>query len=155
MKHIRPELVLLVSVILFSGVRVAPGMLEGVQNQTAPANPSAAAPTQGTATGGPPEAKLPTRIRVGGSVEKAMLVHKVSPKYPKVAKKARIQGTVRLEAVISREGKIVDLKVLSGDPVLVKSSLDAVQKWRYKTTTLNGRPVEVVTEIDVNYSLAY
>ena len=74
--------------------------------------------------------------------------------YPPLAKMARIQGTVRLEAIISKDGTIQDLKVIQGHPLLVKAALEAVQRWRYQPTLLNGEPVEVVTEIDVNYTLA-
>jgi len=102
----------------------------------------------------PPKPKTPKRIRVGGQVEAAKLIYKPTPQYPPLAKMARIQGTVRLEAVISKDGTIQDLKVLSGHPLLVKAALDAVKQWRYQPTLLNGEPVEVVTEIDVNFTLA-
>jgi len=102
----------------------------------------------------PPKPKTPKRIRVGGQVEAAKLIYKPSPEYPPLAKMARIQGTVRLEAIIAKDGTIQDLKVLSGHPLLVKSALDAVKQWRYQPTLLNGEPVEVVTEIDVNFTLA-
>ena len=102
----------------------------------------------------PPKAKAPSRIRVGGQVEAAKLIYKPTPEYPPLAKMARIQGTVRLEAVIAKDGTIQDLKVLSGHPLLVQAALDAVKQWRYQPTLLNGDPVEVVTEIDVNFTLA-
>lgn len=102
----------------------------------------------------PPKAATPKRIRVGGQVESARLIFQPKPEYPPLAKMARIQGTVRLEAIISRDGTIQDLKVMSGHPLLVKSALEAVQRWRYQPTLLNGEPVEVVTEIDVNFTLA-
>ena len=102
----------------------------------------------------PPKAATPQRIRVGGQVEAAKLIFNPTPEYPPLAKMARIQGTVRLEAIISKDGTIQDLKVLSGHPLLVKSALDAVKQWRYQPTLLNGEPVEVVTEIDVNFTLA-
>jgi protein TonB len=102
----------------------------------------------------PPQATTPKRIRVGGQVEQAKLIFKPTPEYPALAKVARIQGVVRLEAIISRDGTVQDLKVLSGHPLLVKSALEAVQRWRYQPTLLNGEPVEIVTEIDVNFSLA-
>lgn len=102
----------------------------------------------------PPKAATPKRIRVGGQVEAAKLIFRPTPVYPPLAKMARIQGTVRLEAIIAKDGTIQDLKVLSGHPLLVKSALEAVQKWRYQPTLLNGEPVEVVTEIDVNFTLA-
>jgi protein TonB len=101
----------------------------------------------------PPKAAAPKRIRVGGQVESAKLIFQPRPEYPPLAKMARIQGTVRLEAVISKDGTIQDLKVVSGHPLLVKAALEAVQRWRYQPTLLNGEPVEVVTEIDVNFTL--
>jgi protein TonB len=102
----------------------------------------------------PPKAATPKRIRVGGQVENAKLIFQPRPEYPPLAKMARIQGTVRLEAIISRDGTIQDLKVVSGHPLLVKAALEAVQRWRYQPTLLNGDPVEVVTEIDVNFTLS-
>jgi protein TonB len=102
----------------------------------------------------PPQAATPKRIRVGGQVEAAKLIFRPTPEYPPLAKMARIQGTVRLEAIISRDGTIQDLKVVSGHPLLVKAALEAVQRWRYQPTLLNGEPVEVVTEIDCNFTLA-
>jgi protein TonB len=101
----------------------------------------------------PPKAATPKRIRVGGQVEAARLILQPKPEYPPLAKMARIQGTVRLEAIISKDGTIQDLKVVSGHPLLVKAALEAVQRWRYQPTLLNGEPVEVVTEIDVNFTL--
>ncbi len=102
----------------------------------------------------PPKPKTPQRIRVGGQVEAAKLIYAPRPEYPPLAKMARIQGTVKLEAIIAKDGTIQDLKVLSGHPLLVKAALDAVKQWRYQPTLLNGQPVEVVTEIDVNFTLA-
>lgn len=102
----------------------------------------------------PPKPQTPKRIRVGGQVESAKLIFQPKPEYPPLAKMARIQGTVRLDAVISKDGTIQDLRVISGHPLLVKSALEAVQRWRYQPTMLNGDAVEVATEIDVNFTLA-
>ena len=102
----------------------------------------------------PPKPQTPKRIRVGGQVESARLIFQPKPEYPPLAKMARIQGVVRLDAVISKDGTIQDLKVLSGHPLLVKSAMEAVQRWRYQPTLLNGDAVEVATEIDVNFTLA-
>ena len=66
---------------------------------------------------------------------------------------ARIQGAVRLEALICTDGTIRSLRVLAGHPLLVKAAIDAVARWRYQPTLLNGDPVEVITEIDVNFAL--
>lgn len=102
----------------------------------------------------PPKAMTPKRIRVGGQVESARLIFQPKPEYPPLAKMARISGSVRLEAIISKDGTIQDLKVIVGHPLLVKAALEAVARWRYQPTLLNGEPVEVVTEIDVNFTLA-
>jgi periplasmic protein TonB len=102
----------------------------------------------------PPKSAAPKRIRVGGQVEAAKAIFKPTPQYPPLAKMARIQGTVRLEAIISTDGTIQDLKVISGHPLLVKAAMEAVQRWRYQPTLLNGEPVQVITEIDVNFTLA-
>ncbi len=100
-----------------------------------------------------PKPAAPQRIRVGGNVQKAMQLFTPSPVYPPLAKQARIQGVVKLNAVISKEGNIEQLTVVSGHPLLIPAALEAVKKWRYKPTLLNGEPVEVITQIDVNFTL--
>lgn len=93
------------------------------------------------------------RLRVPGEIAAAKLTSRPQPEYPQIARMARIQGLVRLQAIIGQDGTIQDLRVLSGPPLLAKSALDAVSKWRYHPTLVKGRPVEVETEIDVNYAL--
>ena len=100
-----------------------------------------------------PPAKKITRIRQGGNAMVAALKTKVQPEYPEEARKKGIAGTVRLHAIIARDGSVAQLEVISGDQLLVKSALDAVRQWRYRPTLLNGEPVEVDTTIDVNFSL--
>ncbi|HZU29186.1 MAG TPA: energy transducer TonB [Bryobacteraceae bacterium] len=103
----------------------------------------------------PPEKpKTPQRIRVGGNVQAANLIRKVMPVYPPLAKQARIQGTVRFTAIIGKDGTIQNLQLVSGHPLLVEAARQAVSQWVYKPTMLNGEPVEVVTQIDVNFSLS-
>jgi protein TonB len=82
------------------------------------------------------------------------LIHKVQPEYPALARSARIQGPVVLQAVISRQGTIENLRVITGPPMLVRSALDAVSQWRYRPYILNNEPVEVETQIIVNFSLS-
>jgi protein TonB len=82
-----------------------------------------------------------------------MLVSQPRPVYPPLAKQARIQGVVRFTAIIGRDGTIQNLTLVSGHPLLVSSAQEAVKQWRYKPTLLNGEPVEVVTQIDVNFTL--
>ena len=108
----------------------------------------------GGMSGAPPPPKpVQQRIRQGGSVQAALLVNKVQPVYPPLARQTRISGTVRLHAIISKAGTIQSLEVMSGHPLLVRAAMDAVQQWRYKPTLLNGEPVEVDTTIDVIFSL--
>jgi len=87
-------------------------------------------------------------------VMEANLVHRVQPAYPPLARAARIQGPVVLQAVISKSGTIENLQVLNGHPMLVRSALDAVRQWRYRPYFLNGEPVEVETQITVNFILS-
>jgi protein TonB len=96
----------------------------------------------------------PTRVRVGGNVQNGLLVSKVQPIYPPLAKQARIQGRVLLSAMISKEGTIQDLKVTSGHALLIQAAIEAVRQWKYKPYLLNGEPVEVSTEIEVNFMLS-
>lgn len=84
----------------------------------------------------------------------ANLVHRVQPAYPPLARAARIQGSVVLQAIISKTGTIQNLQALSGHPMLVPSALDAVRQWRYRPYFLNGEPVEVETQITVNFILS-
>jgi len=96
----------------------------------------------------------PQRIRVGGNVQQANLVRKVTPNYPPLAKQARIQGTVRFTAIIGKDGTIQNLQLVTGHPLLVAAAQDAVRQWVYRPTLLNGEPVEVITQIDVNFTLS-
>jgi protein TonB len=101
-----------------------------------------------------PKPVTPQRIRVGGNVQQAKLVRQPKPVYPPLAKQARISGVVRLNAIISKDGTIQNLSVISGHPLLVPSAMEAVKQWVYAPTLLNGEPVEVVTQIDVNFTLS-
>jgi periplasmic protein TonB len=102
----------------------------------------------------PPPPKAPSRVRVGGAVQAAKLVNRVQPMYPPLARQTRISGTVKLHAIIGKDGTVQSLQVESGHPLLVQAALDAVRQWRYQPTLLNGEPVDVDTEIDVIFSLA-
>jgi TonB family protein len=93
-------------------------------------------------------------LKVSASEMAGNVVRKVPPIYPVAAKKARIQGTVELEAIIGKDGSVEHLEVVSGPKELQESSLDAVRQWTYKPFLLNGDPVEVKTTINVIYSLA-
>ncbi len=93
-------------------------------------------------------------MRVGGNVQQANLIRQPKPLYPPLAKAARVQGTVKFQATISKEGTIQNLQLLSGPPLLVQAAMQAVKQWVYKPTLLNGEPVEVITTIDVNFTLS-
>jgi protein TonB len=82
------------------------------------------------------------------------LIYRVQPQYPALARQARVQGIVVLHATISREGRIENLQVVSGPPLLVKSAIDAVLQWRYRPYYLNNEPVEVETQVTVNFTLS-
>jgi periplasmic protein TonB len=102
-----------------------------------------------------PPAPVPTtrRPRISTIME-GNLIYKVQPLYPSIARSARVQGTVLLQAVISRTGTIENLQALSGPPMLIHAALDAVSQWRYRPYLLNGEPVEVETQVTVNFSLS-
>jgi len=95
----------------------------------------------------------PTKVRVSSGVAQGLLVHQVKPAYPTLAVQARIQGTVVLQAVIAKDGTVQDLRVVSGHPLLVQAALDALRLWRYKPYLLNHQPVEIDTQINVNFTL--
>jgi periplasmic protein TonB len=87
-------------------------------------------------------------------VLRGLLVKKVQPKYPKKARENGIQGQVMLRAIISKDGDVVSLSAVSGDPLLVKSAVEAVKQWKYKPYLLNGRAMVVDTQILVNFTLS-
>jgi TonB family protein len=95
----------------------------------------------------------PQRIMIGGSVQESKLLNRTPPVYPPLALQARISGTVHLEAIIGKDGRVVNLKVIGGHPLLIPAALEAVRQWVYQPTLLNGNPVEVVTQVDVNFEL--
>jgi TonB family protein len=100
-----------------------------------------------------PAAPFLGRIRQGGNVTAASLVTKVNPTYPEEARKAHISGTVRFRVIIGKDGGVQQMEVISGHPLLVQASLDAVEQWKYRPTQLDGQPVEVDTTIDVIFQL--
>jgi TonB family protein len=96
----------------------------------------------------------PKPLRVGGNVQAQNLITKIAPTYPPAAKQARLQGKVSLAVLIAKDGTVANVQVIDGDPLLTPSAMEAVWKWVYKPTLLNGQPVEVQTVVDVNYTLA-
>ena len=86
-------------------------------------------------------------------MQAANLIYQIKPAYPPLARMTRTHGIVVLEAVIARDGSINTLRVVSGHPLLTEAALDAVKQWKYRPTTLNGDPVEVITTITVTFTL--
>jgi protein TonB len=82
-----------------------------------------------------------------------MLMYQMRPQYPRLAVQARIQGTVVLQAVIGKDGTVQDLRLISGHPLLAPAAIEAVKQWRYRPYLLNNEPVEVDTQINVNFTL--
>lgn len=93
-------------------------------------------------------------MRVSAGVQEAMIVRRVIPPYPPLARQARVSGTVKLLGVIARDGTIQQLQVLSGHPLLVGAAVEAVRQWVYRPTMLSGEPVEVQAPIEVHFNLA-
>ncbi len=101
-----------------------------------------------------PKMATPTRVRVSQGVVSGLKVRDVKPNYPPLAKAARIQGVVVLQAQISKDGSIENLQLISGHPMLAPAAIEAVKQWKYKPYLLNGEPVEVETTVQVNFTLA-
>ena len=102
-----------------------------------------------------PEARGPLQIRVGGNVQQAKLISQPRPSYPPEARSRRIQGTVQFEATIDKQGAISDLEFLRGPFIFYEASREPVSHWKYQPTLLNGKPVDVLTRIDVSYTLSH
>jgi protein TonB len=92
-------------------------------------------------------------VRVSGSVVEGLLLHKTIPIYPRIGVAVRAEGTVVLQATISKSGIIENLRVVSGPPILEQAAIDAVKTWRYRPYLLDGEPVEVETSVNVIFTL--
>jgi protein TonB len=123
--------------------------LTAMQTSTMP-TPKAPTPQVRAAAAEPN--KAPVRVSLG--VMEAMLIHRVIPPYPPIAKTMGIQGKVRLQGIIGKDGHIQALQVIDGHPLLVRAAVDAVKQWVYRPTLLSGEPVEVSAPIEVNFVLA-
>ena len=130
-----------------AGPGVVTSMLSDMPLVVAPPRPPAPAPVKVD-----PTPKI-QRFTQGGLVKLASPIRRVEPTYPPLARTARIEGVVQLEGVIGTDGRIHELKVLSGHPLLIKAAVEAVQQWLYHPGTLNGELVEVVAPITVTFRL--
>jgi TonB family protein len=127
--------------------------MEAVRNKALSSLPAESLPPPPPPPAGGIPGNPPQRIKVNGNVQSAMIVSKVPPVYPELAKSARVQGVVRLAAVIGKDGTMQELHVLEGPPLLVQAAMDAVKQWTYRPTMLNGEPISVETTIEVNFTL--
>lgn len=91
--------------------------------------------------------------RIGGDVAQASLISNPAPKYPELARAARVQGVVILSVIISKEGTVENVTVVSGHALLPEAAVEAVKQWRHRPQTVNGQPVPVITTVTVNFSL--
>lgn len=138
----------------FPDVGVGPALDGANSSNIIPLNtviggPQPPAPTQ------PERPAVSAPVRRSEGVQSALLIHRVEPRYPPLAQQIHREGTVQLHAVISRDGTIESLEVLSGDPLFIRSAMDAVREWRYRPTVLSGEPVQVETYITVYFRLAH
>jgi periplasmic protein TonB len=101
-----------------------------------------------------PKVATPQRIRVSQGVTQGMIIRRVQPAYPPLARQARIQGPVVLQAEIGKDGSIQNLRLISGHPMLAPAAIEAIKQWKYKPYILNGEPVEVETTITFNFTLS-
>jgi protein TonB len=124
------------------------GIVGSIPSAAPPPPPSSPSPVQNelkTAT--------PQRIRLGGNLQAAKLLHQVTPAYPVLAKAGRVQGAVQLNAVIGKDGMVQEITLISGHPLLVEAAMQAARQFRYRPTYLNGLAVEVDTVINVQFRL--
>jgi TonB family protein len=118
------------------------------QQTDAPPNSSSTPPQQ------PDASAPPQRVRVSSGVMAGLLISKVNPTYPDDARQARIQGVVVLHVQIDKEGNVEKIELISGHPLLAPAAIEAVQQWKYKPYLLNGNPIEVDSQVQVNFMLA-
>lgn len=120
------------------------------------AMPGSSAPplNLGSGAGVAPRPMLQT-LNISQGVSRGLLMKKVSPTYPSNAMSMHVEGAVELLATVSKAGNITAVKVLSGEPLLTRAAVDAVKQWKYKPYLLNGEPVEIQTQITVNFKLPH
>ena len=130
-----------------------PGGVQGGQLGGVLAGVLGGTPTSVTRAPTPPGEKAHSPIRVGGRVRAPRAVYKPSPTYPPLAKQARISGDVVIDAVIDKTGSVVEMKVVSGPPLLIPAALAAVRMWRYEPTYLNDEPIDIQFILTVRFEL--
>jgi periplasmic protein TonB len=140
-----------------SEAQLAPPSLDAVASTAKPGLPgmvgSAKVNVPKLAATPPPPPQIPQRIQVSQGVTQGLLVRQVKPQYPAMARESRVEGDVLLSAVIDKDGAVSDVRAISGPALLIPAALQAVRQWRYKPYLLNGQPVEVETQIKVQFRL--
>lgn len=136
-------------IILFAG------LLRGTapQDQSAAPSPAPAASPSPSESAPPPRVAEPKKVRISTGVAETLKTHDVRPEYPEEAKKKHIQGDVVLQYTIDLEGRVVNPKVVHGDPILAEAALKAVKQWKYRPFLLNGKPVEAETTMVVKFHM--
>jgi periplasmic protein TonB len=130
------------------------GVLDSLMPTSSIGNAAPPPPVAKPAEAKPAAPPAPKSVSVASTLQASKLIHQVKPLYPDIAKRTGVQGNVRLHAIIAQDGSVQRLQVVSGHPVLVPAAVEAVKQWRYSPTLLGGNPVEVVTQVDVNFVLA-
>jgi protein TonB len=139
-----------------------PPSLEGqagaITTRALPGQTAAVPPPPVTQASAPPPQQAAARapqqnVRVGGNVEEAVVLRRVQPVYPPLARQARVSGVVRVEAIIGPDGRVMKTTALSGPPLLRQAAQEAVQRWQYQPGKLNGQPVQVTTQVDVSFTM--
>jgi TonB family protein len=125
-----------------------------VTRLVAPPSSAPNAPPQPQHSGVATQGVRPLRVRVSQGVTQGMIMSKVQPSYPPDARAARIQGSVVMAVVIGKDGNVQEVSLVSGHPMLAPAAIDAVKQWKYRPYLLNGTPVEVDTQITVNFTLS-
>jgi protein TonB len=142
MKYIGKRAFAFVTILLALAL---PALSQEQEKTEAPASQAAPPQTQ---------PQSPKRVRVSQGVLQGMIASKVQPKYPKDARKQRIQGPVVMQAIIGTNGDVIDLRLVSGHPLLAPAAMGAVKQWKYRPYMLNGSPIEVETMITFNFTLS-
>ena len=137
----------------FSDKVMTNGVSADSSTRTDPPKTSPLPPPSSAVSGTPTGDVAPKTVQVSPGVTTGMLIHQIAPVYPPDARRANIQGVIVLQALISKEGRITELKRITGPKELAGAAIDAVEQWRYRPYLLNGEPVAVRTQIQVNFTL--
>jgi TonB family protein len=133
-----------------SGEDIVGSVPRGITGGVGPSNPAYQPPPPATPQ---PSLGTPQRVRVSAGVAQAFVLTKVPPQYPPEAKDAHIQGVVLMNVIVDKEGNVANIQLISGHPLLAPAAIDAVKQWKYKPYLLNESPVEVETQVHVNFTL--